>query len=307
MSNMEEKYELAEWLAGKMTDEELITFKQTPGYATYSKIAECTQQLETPAFDKKVVLDNILKRRLNGSKSISLYNRKWLKIAAVFMVFLGITYIFNSNYTQKEIALNNQKTTFSLPDNSQVVLNSNSDIEYKKWNWSKNRSLTLTGEAYFKVAHGEKFEVVTKLGKVTVLGTQFNVKARANRFDVSCFEGKVKVNYNNIEKVITKNQSVAFENDSEILIPNNALSNPTWISGELNFNSKKLTEILAEINREYNSNVSVETPNESQLFTGSIPTDNLENALKIICKTYHLKLSNNNQDKTLLIPIDVEK
>ena len=117
---------------------------------------------------------------------------------------------------QTQTANFGEKTTFSLPDNSEVVLNSGSEINYKKWNWDNNRRLELKGEAYFRVSKGRRFEVQTSLGKVSVLGTQFNVKARKNRFDVVCYEGRVKVNYANTQIILTHGQSVTFENGKQI-------------------------------------------------------------------------------------------
>ena len=48
---MEENYELAKWLAGELSEEELKSFQQTPEYATYLKIAEYSSQLKAPSFD----------------------------------------------------------------------------------------------------------------------------------------------------------------------------------------------------------------------------------------------------------------
>src|SRR5690606_22489623 len=123
-----------------------------------------------------------------------------------------------------------EKTEFLLPDNSKVVLNSDSEAEYKSWNWNKKRSVELKGEAFFKVAKGKTFDVNTSLGKVTVVGTQFNVKARDNRFDVTCFEGKVKVTYKNEEVFLTPGESVTFEEGEEIEIPETKAVLPGWIN-----------------------------------------------------------------------------
>jgi transmembrane sensor len=41
--------------------------------------------------------------------------------------------------------------------------------------WSKERTLSLEGEAFFEVQKGSKFSVVTSDGIVEVLGTSFDV------------------------------------------------------------------------------------------------------------------------------------
>ena len=48
-----------------------------------------------------------------------------------------------------------------------------------------HRSLTLSGEAYFDVQKGNKpFTISTNQGQVTVLGTSFNVRSRADGFEI---------------------------------------------------------------------------------------------------------------------------
>jgi ferric-dicitrate binding protein FerR (iron transport regulator) len=138
------------------------------------------------------------------------------------------------------------------------------------------------------VAKGQKFEVQTNLGKVAVLGTQFNVKARKNRFDITCFEGRVKVNYKDKEIILNHGQSVTYENGNQI---NASVTSqkPEWINNVIVFNKEHLRNILDEIQRQYNVTIDVKNESTNELFTGKIPTNNLDVALKIIATTYHLE------------------
>ncbi len=296
---MEENYELAKWLAGEMTEQELVVFQSNPEYATYVKIAEYSSQLKAPDFDTDLLYQNTIKHKKATPKVIPLYQNKWVRIAAVFVVFLGLTLFFRTTVTSTEIASNGTKTKFSLPDNSQIVLNSGSEINYKKWNWDNNRKLDLKGEAYFKVAHGKKFEVNTDLGTVTVLGTQFNVKARNHRFDVTCYEGRVKVVHNNQEVIITKGTSVTFNEDTFEKLSIKS-TKPEWTSNQISFKKEKLQNILDEIQREYNCEISLNSKENEQLFTGTLPADDLKTALNIISSTYHLKISKFETNKITL-------
>jgi transmembrane sensor len=291
---MEENYTLAKWLNNQLSENELATFMATPEYVQYEKIKNYSAQLKAPDFDEDKILGNVFKSEKIAPKVLPLY-KKWLpRVAAIFVLGFGIAFALQNFVTQTQIAENARKTTFLLPDDSQVVLNAGSEIEYKKWNWDNNRNLELRGEAYFKVAHGRKFEVETNLGKVTVLGTQFNVKARKNRFDVACFEGRVKVNYNAVQIVLTHGQSVTFENGKQINTIINK-SKPDWIENKVAFEKEQLQTVLDEIQRQYNITIDVKNP-QKELFTGQVPTDNLEMALQIITKTYGLnskKITNN--------------
>lgn len=296
---MEEKYELAKWLAGEMTDEELIAFQNTSEYATYAKIAEYSNQLKAPDFDADLLFQNTLEHKKSAPKVIPIYQSKWLQIAAVFVALLSLSFFFKTTIITKEIAENGKKTIFALPDNSQIILNSGSEIRYNKWNWDNNRKLDLKGEAYFKVAHGKKFKVKTNLGTVTVLGTQFNVKARKNRFDVTCYEGRVKVDYNNKQVIITKGTSVTFDNDYFDTKNINA-QKPEWTNNQIVLQKEKLQSIIDEIQRQYSYEIVLSCKENTQLFSGTLPTNDIKTALNVVCSIFHLKISKFDSKKIIL-------
>ncbi|WP_338377856.1 FecR family protein [uncultured Flavobacterium sp.] len=285
---MEEDYKLAKWLNNELSEDELVEFKKDSDYELWNKIKENSAFLSTPIFDENRILQNVLKSK-KDSKVISLQN--WfVKIAAVFVIGLGLYFGTQTMLTTTQLAEKGNKTNFLLPDNSEVALNSDSEMEFKKWNWENNRTLDLNGEAYFKVAKGKTFEVNTSLGKVTVLGTQFNVKARNNRFDVTCFEGKVKVKYNSQEIILTKGELISFENNRKIITKTILEAQPTWINKEVSFEKENLLNVLSEIERQYNIAFNYKNIDTNQLFTGKIPTDNIDVALQIISATYHFEI-----------------
>lgn len=288
---MEENYKLAKWLDGEMTDAELKEFQADPDFPLYEKIKLYSSQLETPKFDENKILNTVLETKKQTPKVVTLKPNWFMRIAAVLVIGFGLFFAFNTFTPTTELAENGKQTTFLLPDNSEVVLNSGSQIDFKKWNWDSNRKLKLNGEAYFKVAKGKKFEVNTNLGKVSVLGTQFNVKARKDRFDVVCFEGKVKVNFNTQEVILTPGQMVSFEGNEKIVSKTISDAKPVWLSKELSFEKEKLTAVLEEIQRQYNVTIDAKNIKSDQLFTGKIPTNNIDIALKTITSIYHLKYS----------------
>lgn len=297
---MEENYKLAKWLNGEMTDAELKEFQAEADFPLYEKIKNYSSQLETPSFDSEKILSNVITAKNKTPKVIDMKPNWFLRIAAVLVIGLGLLFTFNTFSSSNEIALNGKQTTFLLPDNSEVTLNSGSEIKYKKWNWDENRNLNLDGEAYFKVAKGKKFEVNTTLGKVAVLGTQFNVKARNNRFDVTCFEGKVKVNYKNQEVFLTKGKTVSFENDVKIIEQTISDSKPLWTSNEMLFEKEKLANVLEEIQRQYNITIDATKVNSEQLFSGKIPSNNIDVALQSLTSIYHLKYLKSTNSKYII-------
>ena len=290
---MKQEYDLAKWLAGEMPENERKAFEQTPEYATYAKIKDYSMRLQAPDFDQDAMYRGIVSREKKLQKVVPLYQTVF-RFAAVLVIALGLFFVAKNILPATQAAGNGEFASFSLPDDSQVTLNAGSEITYKKWGWSNHRSLTLNGEAYFRVAKGKKFEVNTSLGKVTVLGTQFDVKAREGRFDVMCFEGRVKVNYGETETVITKGQSVSFENGQPIDVPQNDGVGPGWLRDKLVFHKVNFNTIIGELNRQYDITILVKGVPSAQLFTGVLPSKNIDEALQIVVSTYHLNLTRQN-------------
>jgi len=287
---------LAKWLNNELSDKELAEFEADPDFEKYQKIKNYTSHLEVDDFDENTMLSNILQQEKTSPKVIPLYKKWMFRVAAIFILGLGITFAIKNFVPQTQTANFGERTAFSLPDNSEVILNSGSEIVYKKWNWNNNRHLELKGEAYFKVAKGKRFEIQTTLGKVSVLGTQFNVKARKNRFDVSCYEGRVKVNYANAQIILTHGQSVTFENGKQFNSSIHSLK-PEWTDNKMAFNKESINGLLDEVERQYNISIQLKNNSEKALFTGKLPTTNLDVALQIISTTYHLEAKKITKNK----------
>ncbi len=285
---MKKNYLLAKWLNNELSAQELAEFEASPNFEKYQKIKKYSEHLEVGALDEDTMLATILQHKKETPKVISI-SKKWiLRIAAIFILGIGLTFAMQNFIPQSQVANYAQKTSFYLPDDSQVVLNSGSKIEFKKWKWKSHRKLELDGEAYFKVAKGRRFEVITNLGKVTVLGTQFDVKARKNKFDVTCYEGRVKVNYKNSQIILTHGQSVTFENNKQINTTTTSLK-PEWIDGIIAFKNENIQNILDELQRQYDITIQLKSNTSNSLFTGKLPSNNLEVATRIISTTYNLK------------------
>lgn len=295
---MKEDRLLAKWLNNDLSPDELAEFEASPDFEKYQKIKNYTAHLEVDDLDENAMLSNILSQKKVAPKVVPLYKKWMFQAAAVLVLALGITFALKFFVPQTQTAAFGEKTTFSLPDNSEVVLNSGSEINYKKWNWENNRRLELKGEAYFRVAKGRRFEVQTSLGKVSVLGTQFNVKARKNRFDVVCYEGRVKVNYGNTQILLTHGQSVTFENGKQFNTVVDA-SKPEWMDNQIAFYKENINSLLDEVQRQYNITIELNAKDTTSLFTGKLPTQDLDVALQIISTTYHLEAKKVSKNKII--------
>lgn len=279
---------LARWLDGELDEKELKAFMASPEYDTYRKIKEYSAQLTVPEGDMDSLYARILSNRNREQKKVRTLNPWISRVAAMLIMALGITYFFYTTNTTTQLAENGQRADFLLPDNSEVVLNADSKAEYRTWNWDDNRKIELEGEAFFKVAKGQTFDVVTDLGTVTVVGTQFNVKARGDRFDVTCFEGKVKVTTSKDEILLLPGETVAFEKGKSLNTTAEEGDQPGWITYETYFAAETLTNVIAEMERQYKVDIELNAQVENT-YVGRIPMNDIDTALELIQTNYHLK------------------
>ncbi|CAL2074670.1 FecR family protein [Tenacibaculum sp. 190524A02b] len=273
---------LARWLNQELTEEELAGFKESSDYSLYDKIAKVSAEFEAPEFEKEKVLGGIKAKLATANikeKKSKVIKMNWVYGAAASVLLLfSLFYYVNQPVCYKTGY--GEQMAVTLPDGSEVILNSKSSIEYDENKWDAQRKINLSGEAFFKVEKGQKFSVLTEYGEVNVLGTQFNVNASNKFIEVHCFEGKVKVVSEEVESILTKGR--AFRNmdkpeEWEIL-----QSEPSWKNGETSFKSIPLKYVIRSIENQYGIEIKSTNLDLKQKFTGSFTHANLEVALKTV-------------------------
>ncbi len=212
-----------------------------------------------------------------------------LALAGAYMFFALNPKTTNINYVTSAKETKN----ITLPDGSIVLLNPNSklSISFNK----NNRNLNLSGNARFEVKRNENapFVVNTESGNVTVLGTGFDVNAYKNsQFSVYVNHGKVKVESNNEEAILTKgNYIYKFENH---LILTQKTENPVKLENKIiHFNEATLNEIIQTLSHIYSKEINISNLNKQKLnekFTGTI---NYEQDLNDVCKIINAAMNTN--------------
>ncbi len=280
---MQDNY-LAKWLNNELTEKELAEFKTSSEYNSYQQIIDAANTLEAPEFNSEEVFSGLKNRQLlTETKVVQLQPfKKFMRVAAAAFILLFAGYYYVNTLGEKVATEYAQKQEITLPDNSEVILNADSEITYSKKNWSSERKINLNGEAYFKVAKGKKFSVETDAGKVSVLGTQFHVENRENIFEVYCYEGLVSVSYEGKETKLPAGSSFVVIDGNIISYTLETASFPSWIKDESSFKSMPFKFVLAEFERQHNIEVATENVNLTKLFTGSFSNTNLDLALKSI-------------------------
>jgi transmembrane sensor len=291
MENENETY-LSDWLANKITDEQLKQLVTEAEFLDYRKLKHTLENftVSNPDLDKNFTE---IKQRFEDGK-----NKKAIKvipfwryagIAAAVLLFFGLFQVFYFSNTT-ETAFGNSEIV-ALPDNSKVTLNAKSKLSYPNL-FQYNRTLKLEGEAFFEVQKGSTFTVKTGLGCVTVLGTKFNVNAYKDYFEVICYEGKVRVESKGKIAIITPSESIRFYDHTAENFADTAETRPSWISGESAFKNVPVKYVIDKFKNQYNLAVDFPKNKEGIKFTGTFTHKNVETALKSICIPLNLKYTN---------------
>ena len=297
---MKEDYLIEKWLRDELTLEELEAFKKLDAYSSYVKISKTAEHFKAPEFD---VQDSLSQFESNFPQStqktpFNFYKTIGIVAAICIMTFLAVKLLNQTSYQESTKTQVAETKTLSLPDESEVNLSAKSILQFDSSKWLEERVLSLEGEAFFKVSTGNTFTVTTSYGSIQVLGTQFNVKSRAHGFEVTCYEGSVKVIINEKAYILQPKEAISFTKD-KISNSKTSLSKPSWINYVSQFKSTSLESVLQEFNLYYDIQFEISGINSSRLYTGSFVHNDLENALKSITLPLNLTYQING-DKVIL-------
>lgn len=191
-----------------------------------------------------------------------------------------VVYNTNKRHTTTEIAYNTITTPrggqwqLTLPDGTRVWLNATSSITFPTAFTSNNRTVKITGEAYFEVTHNpaKPFKVMVKDQTVEVLGTHFNINAYDDEptINTTLLEGKVEVSkgkntvYLNPgqQAVNTGNTIKVNETDTELTI--------AWKNGYFQFDKADLQTVMRQLARWYDADIAYEGNIPRRVFSGKM-------------------------------------
>jgi len=194
----------------------------------------------------------------------------------------------------------------TLPDGTKVWLNNASSLKYPTSFTGSERSVEVTGEAYFEVAklfmpskNGEArkkmpfiVHIINPAGskppsRVEVLGTHFNVMAYADEdaTKTTLLEGSVRV-INLAGQVVIKPGEQAVQKQEGLQIVNdiNVEQVVAWKDGFFNFDGAGIKEVMNQIARWYDVEVSYQGKMTTHHFDGrlqrNLPLGNLLETLE---------------------------
>lgn len=183
-----------------------------------------------------------------------------------------------------------------LPDGSKVWMNAASSLRYPTAFTGKERSVTITGEAYFEVAKKADMPFHVKVNdqmEVEVLGTSFNVNAYNDEAVVhaTLLEGSVRVAAaRGQQQVLKPGQQALVKNDPDHPLEQDIVVEKAdidkimaWKNGLFNFENASLKTAMKQLERWYNIDVVYEKGIPPIYFVGKISRNmKLDGVLKTL-------------------------
>ena len=198
----------------------------------------------------------------------------------------------------------------TLSDGTKVWLNAASSLKFPAAFSAKERTVELTGEAYFEVAKltgplvaghtGGRipFKVVTARQTVEVLGTHFNINAYTDEATVNTtlLEGSVKVIHaeTNSSQHLKPGQQARLRDNIRVLNVD-ASDFIAWTNGYFTFSHENIGSIMRQVSRWYDINIQYEGDITQEVFVGTISKfKDVEQVLHMLQLTgsVHFKIEN---------------
>lgn len=150
---------------------------------------------------------------------------------------------------------------YTLPDGTQVWINSDSEIQFPTNFENSKRQVKLRGEAFFNVAHDQQWPFVVSLseGDITVYGTRFNVSNYKDA-DLSAVlvEGSIGFcSKHGASVLLTPSEQMVYKEDkNEISVKKvDTELYTSWINHRFVFKEQSLEEIMTTLSRWYGFSV----------------------------------------------------
>ncbi len=316
---IEYQYLLDQLIAGKLTDEEKNSLVENIQSSFNDQELDLLMKehwagLENEEFavdevQLLILKDQILSKILQAPKSSPRQLRhlpyEWLvRVAAILFIPLLLTsvYLFNQVYNPRESALvamqqvvanPGSRVHFTLPDQTEVWLNSESKLEYPlNLTQLDSREVKLTGQGYFKVAHDARhpFRVITDKCTVQALGTSFDVSNYSEDQQISSTleEGAVAILGTNGKEIarLYPGQKAVFDKVTNNMSVENVETKliTSWKDGKLIFRNASLPEVTSQLERWFNCKVHTDSAlmKSGLSYTATIQDETLGEVLKMM-------------------------
>jgi len=266
--------------------------------------------LKEPAYDATAMLET--EQYVQGRRGFS----RWWMVAASLFLISGLSFLLRDRLFWNTYRTGNGEiTTVRLSDGSQATLNANSELRVPVvFMPYRDRSVKLSGEAEFSVSHrtdDQRFVVETSSEvNVVVLGTEFVVRSRKDRFRVALHSGKITLEQNTNrggKPVVTlRPGDVAYASQGKSKRLHLISHQPTrqlaaWQDRLFVFDHHSLAEVLTILDEQFGESVKLDSDSlATHQITGRFRAERAEDLLEIITELTDYRLVTRDQQKYLV-------
>jgi len=181
----------------------------------------------------------------------------------------------------------------TLPDSTKVWLNSGTTIHLSKEFSANNRTVTLSGEAYFDVAKDTQHPFIVELpegSRIHVYGTQFNVLCypAENIIQTTLVEGSLGIESKMLKQKLQlkPNESLVMEVDKGKYVQQEKVDvelHTSWKDGRLIFRNTPAPEVFAKLSRWFNFDFEIQDASINNFhFTATFDRENVAQVMELL-------------------------
>lgn len=262
------------------------------------------------------------------SKSVVIINKHKIRLllaaasVATAVAIGSLTLLFLSRQPVEEVSFattsvmtdDGQKAHIYMPDSTEVYMNSGSTLRYDAGYNTNNRTVTLSGEAFFDVRTNPDKPFIVQAGQLTVTatGTRFNVLSyyNENRIETTLEKGEINVTVEGKDPIIVEpgQQVVYYQRTKKASLMNvNTETYTSWKENKLRLIDTPFEEALRRIGRRYNVVFEVRNTDLLDLkYTATFIDESIEEVMQLLKSvspiSYEIHMRTSVNDKQYLKP-----
>lgn len=263
------------------------------------------------SFDKSAALKNVLSRIESDSKTerpnqkpgkVFKLSTFFVRVAAVLVIGIATYFVYqNFQSSNPEVLFSATDDTMEilLPDSSVINLDKTGEVKYAE-NFAKNRTLSLSGEAFFDVKNQNNNSFIVEANdiEVKVLGTSFYVRAYENdsMVEVGVKTGRVEVaqKSGNESIILNANETVRYNKNKRSFSQPEVYDNNNlfWKTAVLEFNEQPLDQVISTLGQVYQTEIDYQKSDlENCNFTGRFKNASLEEILNQLQYSFNIEVT----------------
>ena len=224
----------------------------------------------------------------------------WTRVAAILVLTAsigGLIYLTRQNVPprDKNVFSNATVLTDTLPDGSLITLNKQSDISYPAKFNTRERTVRLQGEAFFKIAPDKEkpFKVYTNDVTITVLGTSFNVRDKGTTTEIIVETGLVRVTDAQHDILLHPSEKLILHKGDTTSSKDSTRSElyKYYRTKEFVCDSTPLWQLAQSLEEAYDVKIVIDNPSLRQLRINTVfRSQSLDQILDIIQETFRIRV-----------------